>query len=127
MVRGVISGVLVVFALAVLCEPATALQKVQAKTKGAKWDYKVVDENDKKVEEGVFFARGLVLFNRFNERIGTYEDVSETEVKADISKGKLKGKFVLTRKDASALTWKGELERGSGRKYKMTVSFEKIK
>ena len=92
-----------------------------------KWDYDVVDQDDKPVEKGSFVARGFAIYNGFGRRVGTYEDVSPTEVSMTMTEGKLKGKVDLRRETPTTLTWKGELERGSGLTYKITVVFEKYK
>jgi hypothetical protein len=129
MFRSALSGVLVTLVtLAFVCGAATASPQRKVPTGSVKWDYDVMDQDDKRVEKGTFFARGLALFNKQNRRIGTYEiDPTDTEVKVTMLEGKLKGKLDLRRESPTSLTFKGELERGSGLKYKVTVVFEKIK
>jgi hypothetical protein len=124
MSRSAIGGVLLVLVSIALVGGSATAQKAPT---GAKWDYTIFDEKDKVVEKGVFFARGQVLFNRNNVRIGTYEDVSPTHIKLLVTDGKLKGKLDLKREDPKALTWKGELERVSGRQLRVTFSFEKLR
>ncbi len=131
---------LVVAALVLVCgwSSANAMQKgkphvpagpkpLHAQTVGAKWDYKIVDEKGKLVVQGTFFAHNNKIVNPHSKQVGTYEDVSQTHVKIDADFGKLKGKTELHRDNPNVLTWKGELERGSGLKYKITIVFEKLK
>ena len=88
MFRSIVGGLLLVCTTAVLvCGLATAAQKGKpgkpvkpGKGGSAKWDYTVVDVNDKLVEKGVFFAKNSQIINKFGKQVGTYEDVSETHV-----------------------------------------------
>jgi hypothetical protein len=130
MFRLTTGGMLVALLTGVLVSGPAAAQRERGRTPPTitvKWDYDVVDQDDKAVEKGTFFARGFAIFNKMNKRIGTYEDVSETEVKVTITEGKLKGTLDLTKEKPTSLTWKGVLERGSGLTYKISVVFEKIK
>jgi hypothetical protein len=129
--RSIVGRLLVAFAIVALVGGSALAQRGNRGGGGGnttnpkvKWDYDVVDENDKRVEKGTFLVRGYVLFNKNSRRIGSYEIVSQTHVKVTVTEGKLKGKLDLERETEESGTWTGELERGSGRKYKITVVFE---
>jgi hypothetical protein len=136
MIRSISREMLLVVAIvALVCGSATAAQKDKPgtpvrpgnKVGSAKWDYTLVDENNKVVQKGVFFARNSLIINRRGKKVGTYEDVSETYVKVDVDEGHLKGKIELRRDQPTTPAWTGELERPNGGKYKITVTFEKMK
>jgi len=123
---------LVVASLVLTCgwAPTNAMQKKpigRAATSGSKWNYTVVDENNKLVVKGVFFAHDNKITNPLNKQVGTYEEVSLTHVKMDVADGNLKGKIDLRRDNPNVPSWQGELERGSGLKHKITIVFEKLK
>jgi hypothetical protein len=59
------------------------------------------------------------------KRIGTYAVVSEIQVKASISEGKLRGKLELYKDKTAAVNWKGELKSDNGQTYKISVVFVK--
>jgi hypothetical protein len=87
----------------------------------------VYDENGKEIDQGSFTVRGYVIF-KDGKRIGTYDDVSATQVKVEITQGRLKGKLDLYKEKESAVNWKGELDSDNkGGKYKIAVVFEKPK
>ena len=134
MLRSMVGGVLLVFAiLALVSGSATAEQKGGKGDKGdkgnkvvAKWDWSVTNENDKFVEKGTWIVKGYEIYNGENKKVGKYEDVDRTHVKLEIFEGRLTGKFDLQKEKESSSEWNGELElpKKAG-KYKITAVFEK--
>lgn len=123
--------------LAVLALVGGSKTAVQGKDKGgkpgaatgnvvAKWDWMVFDENDNLLEKGNFTARGYTIYKN-GKLIGSYDEISDTHFRVEVSEGRLKGKLDLFKEDKSGINWKGELERPTGGKYKIKVSFEKFK
>jgi hypothetical protein len=92
----------------------------------AKWDWSVYDENDRVFEKGNFVARGYAIFKN-NQRTGTYEDISPTQVRVEMTGSRLKGKIDLFKEAGSDVNWKGELAKPGGGKYKIVVVLEKVK
>src|SRR3954447_13965589 len=88
MLRSMVGGVLLVFAiLALVSGSATAGQKGDKGDKGdkgskvvAKWDWTVTNENDKFVEKGTWIVKGYEIFNGRNQRVGKYIDDDKTHV-----------------------------------------------
>jgi hypothetical protein len=90
------------------------------------WAWTINDEKDKFIEKGNWTVKGFVIFNGANKRTGTYEMVSETHVKLDMTDGRLKGfKIDLYKEKESTVNWKGEVDTGKNRIYKILVSFKK--
>src|SRR5438477_6152801 len=119
MLRWAIGSLLLAFAIVTLViGPATAGQRGGHGNGNnvnvvAKWDWSVFDERDKEIERGSFTVRGYVLF-KDGRRIGAYDDVSDTQVKVNVTDGRLKGTLDLYKDKASAVNWKGELKNQNG-------------
>lgn len=116
-------------AIVLAVNPAAAQRKEKDKDKGGTvvgviWEYKVVDDRNKPVEEGRFRAFDSKIFAGGRE-IGTYRDLDKAHVKVVIEKGKLKGKLDLNQVLLKPPTWKGNLVREDGSKYKVTIVFHK--
>jgi len=139
MLRSMVSGVLLVFAvLALVSGSATAVQKGGKGGKGdkadkadkvvAKWDWTVTNEKDKFIEKGTWIVKGYEIYNGKNRKVGKYQDVDKTHVKLEVFEGRLTGKFDLEKEKESSSEWKGELElpKKAGT-YKITAVFEKSK
>ncbi len=135
MVRSTVKYLLLVLATLVLVSGlARAGQKGDKGDKGDKkdkdapqWDWTIYDDNDKEVAKGHFVVRGFTLWNGNGKKVGSYEDVGENHVKADINEGKwFKGKLDLTTDDKSKGKWKGEIENGKV-KYKVVLIFERYR
>lgn len=92
-----------------------------------KWNYQVTDGTGNLVEKGFFFAKESMIINKGGKKIGTYEDVTPTSVKATIFEGKLEGQMELRRDSATGISWHGKLQRPGGGKYNVSVGFEKLK
>ncbi len=91
----------------------------------AHWDWTMFDDKDKVIEKGSFNVRGFALM-KDGRRIGTYSEVSDTEVKVEVEEGKLKGKMTLTKAKASDVNWEGVIDSDKkGQSYKVTFSFVK--
>jgi hypothetical protein len=127
MVRCVIGSVVVAFAIIALVNAsAMARDKDKVIQAAAQWDWTVFDEKDRAVETGTFTARGYEILKN-GKRIGSFDVVSETQVKVTITEGLLRGNLDLNKDKASAVNWKGEFKSDNGQAYKITVVFVKPK
>jgi hypothetical protein len=112
-------------AASVVSVPAEGRQK--GKPKGVQWEFRVVDDANKAIDEGKFVAADNKIFH-LSRQVGTYTNVAAGQVKVEITGyPKLNGTLNLRSDGGSPPLWKGELERPDGARYKVSVKFVTLK